>query len=222
MSFNAIVVDTETGGLSPSEFDILSVGVVPIKDGHILDGKEFLVKGYRVGAKAMEVNKINLDEHNKVAMDRNEAIVAIEEYITSVMGDTPYVTVGHNLQFDLKFLDQLGSRAGELFNVRNSVDTKQLATFFKATGFFEDNQKTSLTDLVQSLNIPSPGEAHNALVDAVLTGRLLIFLMNKLTEMASAFIDVMALKQEFSKQMEANFSGETEELTSPPNIPFQS
>lgn len=207
MSFNAFVVDTETGGLNPAEADILTIGIVPIVDGAIQEGREWKIKGKRVQAKAMEVNKINLDEHNKVAQGRNEVRSEIEEYIKEIMGDKQYVTVGHNLGFDLKFIEQLSPKLLDYFNQRNSLDTKQLATFFKAAGFFDEKQSTSLGNIVGVLNIPEGGTAHTALADATTTGRLLIFFLNKLTEMAGAFLDMVAIRQEMQGLM-GNVSGE--------------
>jgi len=201
MSFNAIVVDTETGGLSPKDADILTIGVVPIVEGAIQEGREWKIKGTRVNAKAMEVNGINLDEHNKVAQTRNEVRDEVVAYIKEVMGEKEYVTVGHNLPFDLKFIEQLNPGLLQYFSVRNSLDTKQLATFFKAAGFFDEKQSTSLGNIVGVLNIPQGGEAHTALADAVTTGRLLIFFLNKLTEMAGAFLDMVALRQEMQSMM---------------------
>lgn len=216
MSINVIVVDTETGGLDPKKVDILSVGVVPIVNGVLGEGKSFLVRGERTTPKAMEINQINLVEHNKVALSREEALVQIKAYIKEVMGDNVYVACGHNLPFDLRFLAQLGGDVDKVFPERNSIDTKQLATFYKMAGFFPEDQSTALQSILKTINIPMEGEAHEALADAVATGKLLIFFLQKLITMAGAFLELRELMAAFQQEQANN------ETAATPNIVMQS
>ena len=65
MTERILFIDTETGGLDPLEYSLLSIGFVVWCDSKILDSVEILINDgqLRANQKSIEINKINLEEH---------------------------------------------------------------------------------------------------------------------------------------------------------------
>lgn len=201
---NILVVDTETGGLSADKVDILTIGIVPIINGELLadKGKTFYVKGERVEKKAMEINKIDLKAHNKVALSRKEVFKQLREYIESTFPDG-YIVVGHNIAFDLRFLAQVDPE-NKLFNERNVIDTKQFALTLKTLGFFAPDQSTSLQSLINTVGIVMEGgDAHEALPDAIATAKLFILMSSRILYMYQGLLQYESIVQSFDAVMQS-------------------
>jgi len=106
------VIDTETTGLSPRTNKTLTVGMLLVdvnkKSLEILDSNHIFIKhnNYNPTPKAMSVNKINIDEHNKIAVPPKKACNQINKFIEkNVLHEIPLV--GHNIAFDRNFLNTL-------------------------------------------------------------------------------------------------------------------
>ena len=197
-----IVVDTETGGLDPKNVDILTIGIVPIINGQIQKGQEFKVQGSRVDPRAMEINKIDLVEHNKVAVSRAEAFTQVSEYIESIFPEKDYILVGHNVIFDINFLGQIDPEK-KLFSERNIVDTKALTLWFREQGHLPAKQSTSLQAIKDLMNIYVEGDAHSSLPDAEVTAQLYMIYCHRIHQMSQAFI--AQREQEFNPEPVDNF-----------------
>ena len=57
-----LFLDTETGGLDETQYDLLSVGMVVWEDNKIIDTKEILISKaeYKTDPEAMKVNGLDL------------------------------------------------------------------------------------------------------------------------------------------------------------------
>jgi len=107
-----LVIDTETTGLSPNINKTLTVGLLLIdveKDFlDILDSNHIFVKHdkYNATKGAMSINKIDLIQHNQIAVEPAKACNQINSFIKKhVLHETPLV--GHNIAFDRGFLNAL-------------------------------------------------------------------------------------------------------------------
>lgn len=173
--YDYVVIDTETGGLDPSKTSLLQVGVVFVKDGQVVNAKEWNIKSdiYNISAGAMKVNKIDIVEHDKnsVTLDvfYNELSTLSKEYYQG----KPTV-IGHNLAFDLSFIHHyVGKEKWEkLFSYRN-IDTATIARFLIDSKKLELLKKVDLDSLSTYFNVIAPsGDRHTALYDAKVTWKV--------------------------------------------------
>ena len=114
------VVDTETTGLSPREpynDKIIQIGVVKVRNNEIVDEFETLINPLRpIPWRASNINHIT----DKMVKDA-PLIEEMEDKFFEFIGED--VLIGHNISFDLKFLNNELSR--EIKN--ESFDTRFLA-----------------------------------------------------------------------------------------------
>jgi len=114
-----LVIDTETTGLSPKFHKTLTVGLLLIDVEknflNILDQNHIFIKhdNYNASPGAMSVNKINLIQHDQIAVPPKKACNQINKFIEkNVLHEIPLI--GHNIQFDKGFLSSLFNQADAL------------------------------------------------------------------------------------------------------------
>jgi DNA polymerase III epsilon subunit-like protein len=164
--------DTETGGLTP-QYSLLTVSAI-LTDRHfdIIRIHEFdpgmYVKvkhaNYTVHPKAMEVNQIDLSDNDANGFSVQEAAelftLFIKEALT-VTGHRRLVPAGHNVPFDVKFLQHYllpEEKWGEYFT-NPALDTCASARLFAAANKFQGG--CNLDNLRKVFNIDT-GVSHNA------------------------------------------------------------
>jgi len=172
-----LVLDTETGGLDPQRFSILSVGAVVWESGRVLAEYEYFVAEPEIitEPEAMAVNGLDLD-WIRTAGERPESVVAklkrIKETYFSAFRRVPLVL--HNAEFDLGFLRRLFRLAGDDFEAHYShraIDTQSTAEFLILAGRLS-GPSSSLGSLADHFGI-RVARPHNALSDALATGEVL-------------------------------------------------
>lgn len=177
-----IVIDTETGGLDSYEHSLLTLGAtVWPPDPRITFAYSVRENPYRMTPGALAVNKIDLVEHDKVALEPGAVwsaflgFCAAQEGALRVAGR--YVLGGHNTPFDIGYLKRLhhlsgdATAFGDIFSHR-FVDTMAIGTFLLLAGKVPPRQGMGLTALLTLFELPHP-EAHTALGDALATAALL-------------------------------------------------
>lgn len=163
-----LCIDTETGGLDPDKHSILSIAAIV---GDLDTGEKFetfytLVKlpSYNVTPKAMEINKLNVDECQKNGM-LPEAIADKLMDLWTIHGCS--IIAGHNVTFDKSML------ASQIFNCSLSefesnftyriLDSITMSMLFAGT---EAKSGNSLKQLCEAWGIKSNNpNYHNALYD---------------------------------------------------------
>lgn len=180
-----MIMDTETGGLDPDKYSLLSVGavVIDLANGKILEEWEGMHKlptreAYRTTAKALEINGLNLDE----VFEKGLPSEKLCEKLVSMFNEHGCTAVGgQNFNFDRKFLarrlfrvsddefDRIFSRQGRT----NVLDTLPLARML--TGIISV-KNFSLGNLIKGFGVDMSdvkGNYHGALYDCIATARLL-------------------------------------------------
>lgn len=157
-----IFVDTETGGHDPKLHSLLTVGLVTLSDEGVGRPLHLRVKHpeYRTKPEAMAVNGIDLAEHDRLAQPPEVVAQAIRDYAAPV---GRVLLGGHNLGFDLNFLNELLPDRSKVFR-RGVVDTKVVGQFLIHAGKLPKRIGTTLGDLAQHFGIEF--SAHDALEDA--------------------------------------------------------
>jgi len=177
---NILAYDTETGGLDETVHSLLTgyFAVIDPKTFEMIDELDIKVKPddgkYNVTPKAMEINGINLEEHDKVAMTYTEANKVLMAFL--VKNKIPrkrnhFISLGQNVAFDIRFLNATilskedFKKAG-IFH--GTLDTKNIADFLKIVGIFPEGLSTSLGNLIDHMNLPKR-KAHEAKDDVLMT-----------------------------------------------------
>ena len=165
-----MALDTETGGFSAKDCDILSIGyVVTTRRLKTIEKGEILIKGdpERVQEQALKVNKINLEEHNKIALTPEQAASQFQEIISKHWDNNKPTLIGQNVPFDIGFVRALFESTDRKFTPDyTTIDLKpiwQALVAFGKVKTADAKQDTILT----YLKIRSAGKRHSALTDAV-------------------------------------------------------
>lgn len=185
MSPKYLIIDTETGGLVENEPSLLSLYAY-LTDSKLnyLDDIELKIKPddevYRINPYALAVNKINLVEHNKIAITESEAKNKFLNFVkkNNTHGEK-IIPVGHNLNFDLYFTKKLCHDWEKYFSYR-VLDTASVAKFLFLAGKItlpENNRGGSLEDLANYFKLDYT-QAHDAKFDVQLTLNVLKKLLN--------------------------------------------
>ena len=179
-----VVFDTETTGLYPDCEKIIELGAVRFRNGEPVDRFQALVNPERhIPAFITDITHIS-DEDVADAPVISEVLPAFEEFV----GDDPLV--GHNIEFDLRFIRSAGSVLPD--KCRKYIDTAELArkivkgpdkVFDQESGRWKNDYNSEYEVKGHNLGLMCEfygldhGELHRADEDALMTGKLLVAMM---------------------------------------------
>ena len=160
--------DNETGGLGKDVALLSAHFAVCDAKWNVIDELDILSKPnddqYVVTARALEINKINLIEHDKVALTYSQAGAKLRDFLWlhSDNGKVKLVPVGKNVGFDvIKVTDNyLGARTWNQFVSYRLYDITTLVIYLKNVGKLPQDAPDSLEGLANYRGIPI--EAHTA------------------------------------------------------------
>lgn len=179
-----IIIDTETGGLDPLKYSLLSYAGVVWRDGAIKEQIEVFVKEPEIVTEegAMKINKIDLNMINEKGFNPLLAVQMFEQFINIAIPEGQIQLAGHNVGFDVNYMKRLYRLADMPFNPRIShrvIDTSSTIHFLSLAGRIPPEVKNS-SDAFKYLGVEiSEEKRHTALGDAIATAQVL----NKLLEM---------------------------------------
>jgi len=171
-----LFIDTETGGIDPASNSLLSLALVIWKESEIKDSLEILINDgiLNVTEKALAINGIDLADHRKKAINPQLAIRRLNNFLdTHFPKDEKIILAGHNIAFDINFLNVFLTRNGYDFQQRFShrcVDTSTILYYLYLTGRLK-RKLTASQDAFDYFGVPVQGR-HTALGDALATARL--------------------------------------------------
>ncbi len=166
MSRIYVALDLETTGLNPDRDVILEIGAVKFRHDQVLDTWSSLVNPQRrIPYKIVQLTGISQEE-----ADRAPMFHSLIGPLMSFVKDYPIV--GHNVSFDLSFLNRRG-----LFLNNPSIDTFELAS-----SLVPHATRYSLGRLADALGISFPSR-HRALDDALATKDLFLALFQRALEL---------------------------------------
>jgi ATP-dependent DNA helicase DinG len=158
MNRTFVVVDVETTGLDPDRDAIIEVAAISLQNGAISDEFSSLVQPHReIPAYISQMTGIT----DEMVADA-PSMYTLRSRLKRVLGD--HVLVGHNIGFDLGFL-----QAERLGIGQHRLDTVTLASIL-----LPDAGRYNLESLVYQLQLPGDrsGQDHRALADARQTAAL--------------------------------------------------
>ena len=151
-----IAIDLETTGIRLSKDKIIEVGLLKVKDSHIIDTFSCVINpDMQVDDKILELTKISKNELEN-AKRIHEVINRIVDFCEE------YVLLGHNTIFDYSFVKKEANRAGLEFEKRG-IDTYKLCK-----KVLPENVRKNLTDACGYFGIERKN-SHRAFSDAYYT-----------------------------------------------------
>lgn len=176
-----MVFDCETGGLPAKNPSLLTLyGVLLDERLKVISKIDLKIKPndgvYRIEPRALDINGINLKEHDEQAIVETEAADLFKNFICKYNINNKVVPVGHNVSFDVVFAQRLLNDSDfwrQKFTKR-VIDTATIAGFFYLSGIFPDQNDLdcSLKGLAERFDFPYEG-AHEAKFDVNLTIKVL-------------------------------------------------
>ena len=173
-----VVVDVETTGRDAKIADLIEIGAVKIRDGRVVDTFTTLVNPART-IFGVQMHGIT-DADVAGAPVASEAVAKFAQFA----GDAPLV--GHNVGFDLAFLDQAAGEPGK-FTAAPSFDS--LAIVREG---YPDLESYKLGDVARFFGI-SMENAHRGLADAQATAEVLIKIAGDLPNRIETLQDAIAI-----------------------------
>ncbi len=170
--------DTETGGLKKDMSLLTLYGYILDENLNVLDFIDLKIKPddgiYNISAQALEINKIVLTEHDKVAITLTEAKNQFANFVWRWALNNKLTPVGHNVRFDVKFVKTHLLEEWDRYFDRRHLDTASIGKFLSLSGKLSKLNQYSLTELATAFEISFDTEKrHDAQVDAELTLKLL-------------------------------------------------
>jgi DNA polymerase-3 subunit epsilon/ATP-dependent DNA helicase DinG len=167
-----VCIDLETTGLDPRKDAIIEIGAVRFNGSRVEAEWSSLVNPNRpIPAFVSQLTGIS-----DAMVVKAPPIHAVQQELVDFVGDRPIL--GHNVQFDVAFLRQLG-----IFKANTTIDTYELASVLMPTA-----GRYRLGILGQEMGILLPG-THRALDDARLTHAVLMDLYQKALTLPRELVD---------------------------------
>ena len=180
--------DTETGGLEAAKHSLLSFyGLILNENFDLLDSIDLMIKPddgvYHVDIEALKVNKIDLIEHDKIAIPESRASEKLLDFLVKHFvenGSSKLIPAGHNIgRLDIPMGERLiGFQKWNTLFVQRTMDTGTLGQILIAQGKIPETNKGSLVELCNHYGIKSEG-AHNAKNDVEMCRWLLLEMKNR-------------------------------------------
>ena len=167
------VLDTETTGLNVNEgHRIISIAATKIKNlkftNEILD--ELVNPERQISEPSIKIHHITQEQ-----VQNKPVLKELDEKIYNFLENT--VLVGHNLNFDIKFIVSNGPYTTIAHRVKNIVT---IDTIYLAAGIYPHFNSYELSFLCKTLKIQTEDQArHSALGDSVITARLFLHLLEE-------------------------------------------
>ena len=170
------VLDTETTGLDVNEgHRIVSIGATKIKNlkitNEIID--ELVNPERQISEPSIKIHHITQEQvQNKPVLKK------LDEKIYNFLENT--VLVGHNLNFDIKFIIKSAPYTTIAHRVKNIVT---IDTIYLAAGIYPHLNSYELSLLCKTLKIQTEDQKrHSALGDSVITARLFLHLLEEVSK----------------------------------------
>ncbi len=171
-----VAVDVETTGLSPQKDAIIEIGAVRFCDGAIVDTfATFVDPGRPIPIFIQQLT--NISDRDVAGQPRIDRVIP---ELLAFVDRSVYGVVGHNVGFDLGFLEAAGAN----FH-RPRLDTHELATIL-----LPNQPSYNLGELCNSLDIRLD-DAHRANADAAATAQLFMRLLDRLEQLPLQILQIL-------------------------------
>jgi DNA polymerase-3 subunit epsilon len=162
-----VVIDTETTGLNPQRNRVIEIAAIKVKNGQPVETFQTLLNPHRrIPDFISKFTGIN-NEMTSTAPGFSQ----VADKLLAFLGQT--IIVGHNVPFDIRFLDYELHRLGRPALLNETVDTISLAV-----RLHPGLRRPNLDRLAAMLDLPVTTR-HRAMADASLTTEAFLRLLDK-------------------------------------------
>lgn len=163
---NYYVLDVETTGLSTKEHEITEFSIVRFSDKVNLFKNVKCDRPEKASLQALQItNKTQYDLRQGVS--KKEACDFIEKFLNEDNLNPDFrCIVGHNIQFDRKFLFAMFEECNRSFPANLWLDTMDLSRHIFKQNNLKTKGKLKLADACESLGVKIINGAHQAKVDS--------------------------------------------------------
>jgi DNA polymerase III epsilon subunit-like protein len=177
-----LVIDTETGGLDASKHAIISLAAVVYNDGPEATFHRYIKDAEGLTTEeAFRTNQIPSLVVHEEGKDPWTVVQELHYFLAKNQMDVRITLAGHNLPFDIAFLQRLYRLAGEDYDKvyhHGGLDTKSAALVFEQAALFFP-RSSSLVDVAPAFGV-TVKKAHDALADAYATAQVLEKMITRL------------------------------------------
>jgi hypothetical protein len=167
-----LVLDTESGSRHASSTLLTAYFLVVNAKFQVIGDLYLQLKPegdnhYVVDAQGLAVNKINLVEHDKVAITCKKAAPLLYEFLKKHAKDGRLTPLGHATKGDIqRITDNLISVGSwEQFCTYHYIDTSVVLQYLRAIGKMPEDTDGSVTALAEYFGIEVKGDDHDCRVD---------------------------------------------------------
>jgi len=179
-----IVFDTETGGIGLDKSLLTAYfALLELNNGTFVvkDDLDLRIKPdddiYRVTAESLEINQIDLKQHNRGAIYRKRAGTMLYDKLRvwNTIAKDKLIPVGHNIGFDIQRVthDLVSQGSWEQYVSYRVLDTCTIAQFLRISGRLPADLSCSLVNLGEYFDVQVNGIPHEAKYDALVTAKVL-------------------------------------------------
>lgn len=180
MDTKYIAFDCETTGVAEN-CNLLTVSFLILNSNlQEVDSLNLALKhnnGYHIYPESLEVNKIDIVKHHNTSLDLIDTRRKLLNFLQKNKSQYNLIPIGHNIQFDIKFIKSNGLLTEEeyaRFISYNTIDTIVIAQFLKLTGKLHPKQSLSLVNLCSNCNLNrNESLEHSSEYDIKMTIKLL-------------------------------------------------
>ena len=172
-----VALDLETTGFSPNSCAITEIGAVRVREGHIVDQFQQLVNPLRPIPRQI-TTLTGITDAMVADLDPIDEVLPrfIAWLATPAAGPAVEPIVGHNVSFDLRFLDYNTRHIAGCGFACADYDTMQISR-----ALFPAQRHHRLADLIVRFGI-ADNEEHRALSDAIQTQQCFEWMRHYVTE----------------------------------------
>lgn len=177
MIIRYLAFDLESGGIPQGCSVLTAFFQVLDQDMQPIDSLHLLVKPndgiYHCTAEAMDINKIDLIHHDKVAITYSDAGQKLRNFLVknSDNGKVKLIPLGKNINGDIKWVNEsmLGQKTWNMYVSYRVWEVTTLALAAQRLGKIPYDMSISLGSLVDYFGIMVPGVLHNEEYDTLAT-----------------------------------------------------
>lgn len=171
-----LVLDTESGSRHANSTLLTAYFLVTDANFKTLDELYLYLKPdgddhYIVDAQGLAVNKINLVEHDKVAISYKQAKSQLYDFLKKHAVNERLTPLGHAVRGDIsRIVSNLISQGSwEQFCTYHYIDTSVVLQYLRACGLMDEDCDGSVTDLAAHFGVIVEGADHDCRVDTLKT-----------------------------------------------------
>lgn len=168
-----LFLDAEFGGIGLEKSILSAYFTIVDKEFNTIDSLDLLIKPddgvYHVTAESLNITKINLIEHDNVAITYKQAGTALYQFLDRNKFEHRLTCVGNGIQGDINHItDKLISCSNwDKFVSKISIDMCGISKFLQFSNKLPSDLSISLDSLRNYFNIQINGKSHNAKVDVL-------------------------------------------------------